>query len=161
MKIEINNEPVPSTTAFKHPGVTLDKSLAYNEQCNKAASKLQNRMLTNTKWGTQPIALRKSTSSLVQSVAENACTAWGNSHPTKKATRKCNKPCELCQAYLWTPLLHSCQRSQKANTQTLAVSILKQSWELPNIEYSCFVDPRSSQKNGLKAEFSSQNWDIA
>ena len=88
MKIEINNEPVPSTTAFKYLGLTLDKSLTYNEQCNKAASKLQNRMLTNTKWGTQPIALRKSNLSLVQSVAEYACTAWGNSHPTEKSDRK-------------------------------------------------------------------------
>ena len=68
----------------KYLGVTIDRTLSFNEHTRKVKVKIQSRYallskLANSKWGANPYTLRTTTSALCFSTAEYACPVWERS----------------------------------------------------------------------------------
>ena len=81
-------------------GVTLNRSLTFNEHINKTKAKVSTRnnilrKLTTSKWGATPQVLRASALALSYSAAEYACPIWERSAHAKRLDPVLNESCRL------------------------------------------------------------------
>ena len=93
LTICMNNVAIPSGDSFCYLGVHLDRSLTYNRQCTQLSQKLQKRvnllrLLAGSDWGASPHSLRTTTTVMIQSVAEYACSVWGRSAHRNKIDQR-------------------------------------------------------------------------
>ena len=96
-----------------HPvylGVTLDRTLSFNEHTQKLRKKLSTRnnllgILANTKWGADPSTLRQTALAVCYSTAEYCSAVWGRSAHACKVDVELNKACRTITSTLKaTPL---------------------------------------------------------
>ena len=79
-------------------GVTLDRTLSYNEHIHKLKCKTSARnnilmKLSNTKWGANPATIKTTALALCYSTAEYACPVWESSTHVSKLDPALNEAC--------------------------------------------------------------------
>ena len=85
----LNSKPLKHEDHPVYLGVTLDRSLTFNQHLQNVTAKTRSRVnlikkLAGTDWGADFTTLRTSTIALVFSTAEYACPAWSQSRHTTK-----------------------------------------------------------------------------
>lgn len=100
LQILVEGQPLPSETHPKYLGVTLDRSLTYNQHLTNTAQKLKTRnslisKLTSTAWGASQEVLRTSVLALCYSVAEYCSPVWERSSHTHKVDVQLNHSMRL------------------------------------------------------------------
>jgi hypothetical protein len=100
----------------KYLGVTLDRTLTYNEHLTKTAAKLKTRnniiqKLANSEWGADSNTLRISTIALTRSVADYCSPVWLQSAHTNKVDTQLNSAMRIITGAVkstpidWLPVL--------------------------------------------------------
>jgi hypothetical protein len=93
-----NNVRLENTKYPKYLGVTLDRTLSYNQHIKNTKMKLSTRnnlikKLSNSKWGTNPSTIRTTCMAMCYSVAEYACPVWARSSHARKIDTQLNETC--------------------------------------------------------------------
>ena len=98
LKVEWNRTKLDNTPHPKYLGVTLDRTLSYNEHIHNTKMKVITRnnllrKLSNSKWGANASTIRITALALCYSVAEYAAPVWARSSHTQKLNPELNSVC--------------------------------------------------------------------
>ena len=110
LDIKWNGEQLTNDNFPVYLGVTLDRTLSFNEHTRKVKAKVASRnnllgKLANSKWGADPKTLRTSALALAYSTAEYCAPVWEKSCHAKKVDAELNNTCRLITGTLRsTPL---------------------------------------------------------
>ena len=96
-------------------GVTLDRTLSFNEHCKKVKGKVASRnnllgKLANSSWGANPQTLKATAMALCYSTAEYCAPVWANSCHAKKVDPELNYSCRTITGNLRSTLLYTDKR---------------------------------------------------
>ena len=110
LDIKWNGEQLTNDSFPVYLGVTLDRTLSFNEHTRKVKAKVAARnnllgKLANSQWGADPKTLRTSALALAYSTAEYCSPVWEKSCHAKKVDSELNNTCRLITGTLRpTPL---------------------------------------------------------
>lgn len=138
-KLEVKLQDVILSHNFhpKYLGITLDRSLTYNEHLTKTALKMRTRIniiqkLAGSTWGANPEVLRESTLGLFVSVGDYGCPIWMNSYHTGKIDTQVNAALRVI-----TGTVKSTPISWLNVLSNITPSILRRNKIAKNLLYRC------------------------
>ena len=98
LDISWNGEKLQNDKFPVYLGVTLDRTLSFNEHCKKVKGKTAKRnnilgKLANSNWGADPQTLKMTAMALCYSTAEYCAPVWANSCHARKIDPELNNAC--------------------------------------------------------------------
>ena len=98
LDITWNGEKLQNDRFPVYLGVTLDRTLSFNEHCKKVKAKVATRnnilgKLANSSWGANPTTLKTTAMALCYSTAEYCAPVWANSCHARKIDPELNNSC--------------------------------------------------------------------